>query len=37
MPPEKWACEEPLILSSLLPAGIAMGLDVAGAALAAQQ
>ena len=37
MPPEKWACGEPLILSSLLPAGIAMGLDVAGAALAAQQ
>ena len=36
-PLRKWACEEPLILSSLWPAGITMGLDVAGAALAAQQ
>ena len=35
MPPEKWARREPLILSPLLPAGITMGLDVAGAALVA--
>ena len=27
----KWACGEPLILSSLSPAGIAMALDGAGA------
>ena len=36
-PLRKWARREPLILSSLLPAGITMGLDVAGAAPAAQQ
>ena len=35
-PLRKWARGEPLILSSLLPAGITMGLDVVGAALVAQ-
>ena len=34
-PPQNWARGEPVILSSLLAAGITMGLDVVGAALAA--
>ena len=36
-PPQKWAHGEPVILSSLLAAGTTMGLDVVGAALAAQK
>ena len=36
-PPQSWARREPVILSSLLAAGITMGLDVVGAALAAQK
>ena len=36
-PPQNWARGEPVILSSLLAAGITMGLDVVGAALAAQK